>query len=82
MTGNDNVFAITHIGFVRKSNEDRYLIKRLADGSVLLTVADGLGGEVAGDYAAEHNVTKSKAYVEVMRTEAGRKLYEEADNGN
>jgi protein phosphatase len=38
---------------VRKFNEDRYLIKELADQSVLIAVADGLGGEVAGDYAAE-----------------------------
>jgi serine/threonine protein phosphatase PrpC len=48
-----NIFGLTHIGFVRKSNEDRYLIKKLPDRSVLLAVADGLGGEVAGDYAAE-----------------------------
>jgi len=48
-----SIFALTHIGLVRKSNEDRYLIKKLTDGSVLLAIADGLGGEVAGDYAAE-----------------------------
>ncbi|MCP4345694.1 MAG: serine/threonine-protein phosphatase [Desulfobacterales bacterium] len=48
-----NIFALTNIGLVRKANEDRYLIKKLMDGSVLLAVADGLGGEVAGDYAAE-----------------------------
>jgi protein phosphatase len=48
-----NIFARTHIGLVRKSNEDRYLIKDLKDDTVLLAVADGLGGEVAGDYAAE-----------------------------
>jgi len=51
--GNNKFFGITHIGLVRKSNEDRYLIKKLEDNSVLLAVADGLGGEVAGDYAAE-----------------------------
>ena len=50
---NNKFFGITHIGFVRKSNEDRYLIKELKDKSVLIAVADGLGGEVAGDYAAE-----------------------------
>ncbi|MDM8549399.1 protein phosphatase 2C domain-containing protein [Desulfobacterales bacterium HSG2] len=48
-----NISAHTHIGLVRKTNEDRYLIGKLSDGSVLLAVADGLGGEVAGDYAAE-----------------------------
>jgi serine/threonine protein phosphatase PrpC len=31
---------------IRKSNEDRYLIRDLEDDSVLLAVADGLGGEV------------------------------------
>ena len=41
------------MGLVRKTNEDRYLIKELNDKSVLMAVADGLGGEVAGDYAAE-----------------------------
>ena len=51
--GIHNFFGITHIGLVRKSNEDRYLIKKLKDKSVLIAVADGLGGEVAGDYAAE-----------------------------
>lgn len=53
ITGKENIFAATHIGRVRKVNEDRYLIKELSDGSLLLAVADGLGGEVAGDYAAE-----------------------------
>jgi protein phosphatase len=52
-TGNHKVFGISHIGLVRKSNEDRFLIKKLKDESVLLAIADGLGGEVAGDYAAE-----------------------------
>ncbi len=51
--GNNKFFGITHIGLVRKSNEDRYLIKELEDNSVLIAVADGLGGEAAGDYAAE-----------------------------
>jgi protein phosphatase len=46
-------FAITHKGSVRKNNEDRYLVKEIPDNSVLLAVADGMGGEVAGDYAAE-----------------------------
>ena len=50
---NNKFFGITHIGLVRKSNEDRYLIKELKDHSVLIAVADGLGGESAGDYAAE-----------------------------
>jgi serine/threonine protein phosphatase PrpC len=47
------IFAATHIGWVRKANEDRYFIKKLNDGAILLAVADGLGGEPAGDFAAE-----------------------------
>ena len=55
---NENIFSLTHIGRVRKVNEDRYLIKKLADRSMLLAVADGLGGDVASDYAAE--ITRGK----------------------
>jgi len=46
-------FALTHTGLTRKRNEDRYLVKEFTDGSILLAVADGMGGETAGDYAAE-----------------------------
>jgi len=46
-------FALTHIGLKRDRNEDRYLVKEFSDGSILLAVADGMGGEAAGDYAAE-----------------------------
>ncbi len=48
-----DTFAITHIGLKRERNEDRYLVKEFSDGSILLAVADGMGGEAAGDYAAE-----------------------------
>jgi protein phosphatase len=51
--GSRNFIGITHIGLTRILNEDRYLIKDMQDNSVLIAVADGLGGGVAGDYAAE-----------------------------
>jgi protein phosphatase len=54
-------FADTQIGLVRKKNEDRYLIKKMNDGSVLLAVADGMGGEPAGDVAAEIIISKLSA---------------------
>ena len=50
---NNKFFGISHIGLVRKSNQDRYLIKKLKDKSVLIAVADGLGVDVAGDFAAD-----------------------------
>jgi protein phosphatase len=46
-------FAITHTGLVREDNEDRYLSVELDGGSVLLAVADGMGGEAGGGLAAQ-----------------------------
>lgn len=51
--GSMRVLALTNIGLVRKTNEDRYLIKKLDNDTLILAIADGLGGEAAGDYAAE-----------------------------
>ena len=51
-------FGITHRGHIRKRNEDRFTIKKMGDGSVLMAVADGLGGHIAGDHAAEIAVEK------------------------
>jgi len=51
----DNIilYAATHIGLVRKANEDRYLVKKFSDGSLLFAVADGMGGQAGGGHAAE-----------------------------
>lgn len=46
-------FGLTHTGLNREKNEDRFMIKKMDGGSVFLAVADGMGGEVAGEYAAE-----------------------------
>ncbi len=51
-------FADTNTGLVRKQNEDRYLIENIYNDSVLLAVADGMGGEPAGDVAAEIIISK------------------------
>ena len=45
--------GLTHPGLKREKNEDRYLINEIADDFILLSVADGVGGEVAGEYAAD-----------------------------
>jgi PPM family protein phosphatase len=51
--GTTRIAAHTYAGVVKAANEDRYLVKPLADGTILLALADGLGGDVSGDYAAE-----------------------------
>ena len=71
---NIDILAATHIGWVRKANEDRYLVKKLSDGSILLAVADGLGGEVAGDYAAEIVKGRLAGIHEVSRGEEQNQL--------
>ena len=43
----------THIGLAGVRNEDRFIIKDLGGGGALLAVADGLGGDVSGGYAAD-----------------------------
>jgi protein phosphatase len=45
--------ARTHIGYIRSSNQDRYVMRAFPDGSALLVIADGLGGDGAGDLASE-----------------------------
>ena len=85
------IFAATHIGLVRKANEDRYFIKKLKDGAILLAVADGLGGEPAGDYAAEivrgrlagiQRITKGEEAQQLTAfvKEADLTIYNEAEN--
>ncbi len=47
------VHGLSHIGLKRANNQDRYLIRKLAEGEWLLAVADGMGGEVHGEVAAQ-----------------------------
>lgn len=48
-----HVFGASNQGRVRRQNQDRFLVRQLLDGSILLAVADGLGGAAAGDVAAQ-----------------------------
>lgn len=45
--------ALTHTGKKRHSNEDRYFVREQADDSLLMAVADGVGGMPGGEKAAE-----------------------------
>ncbi len=83
-------FADTHIGLVRKRNEDRYLARKIKDGSVLLAVADGMGGEAGGHIAAETTIkclakvkTDSKdlsQYLKSFVLEANRSVVDKAES--
>lgn len=48
-----DVYAITRRGVPERPNADRFVVQRLEDASVLLAVADGLGGDVGGERAAQ-----------------------------
>jgi protein phosphatase len=50
---NIDIVACTHPGLVQEANEDRYLIRTMEDNALVLAVADGLGGDVSSDIAAE-----------------------------
>lgn len=42
----------THVGKVRSNNEDSMVVSGRPDGAVLMVVADGLGGQAAGEVAS------------------------------
>jgi serine/threonine protein phosphatase PrpC len=46
-------FSVTHQGRVRDKNEDMHFVKVFDEGSALLGVFDGLGGQAAGEKASE-----------------------------
>ncbi len=50
----DRLWAQSHTGHKRKTNQDRFLVREVKHGQrVLLAVADGMGGESGGDLAAQ-----------------------------
>ncbi|HCY87600.1 MAG TPA: hypothetical protein DHV36_20870, partial [Desulfobacteraceae bacterium] len=50
---NIDIVGATHTGLVHQANEDRYIVRQMEDNALLLGVADGLGGDVSSDVAAE-----------------------------
>lgn len=55
----------------RKYNQDRLLAEILAEGYVAASIADGVGGNAHGDYAAE---LASKLFLDLLYSSAERKL--------
>jgi len=83
-------FAMKHKGLVKEDNQDLFLVKEFADGSLLLAVADGLGGMVGGKRAAEMakeclgnfspECQPVEAHIEELMQEANRRIMETVGN--
>ena len=77
-------FAIKHRGLVKEDNQDLFFVKGFDDGSILLAVADGLGGMVDGKRAAEMakeslddfnpECQSVEAHIEELLQEANRRI--------
>ena len=48
-----DTYGLSHTGLVRDKNEDRFLIRKLSETTVLLAIADGMGGHCGGEIAAQ-----------------------------
>lgn len=83
-------FAMKHKGLVKKDNQDLFLVKEFDDGSLLLAVADGLGGMVGGKRAAvmakecldnfNPECEVLEAHLEELMQEANRRIMETVGN--
>ena len=79
-------YAIKHRGLVKTDNQDLFFVKEFDDGSILLAVADGLGGMVGGKRAAEMakatlndfnpEYQPVEAHIEELMHEANRRIME------
>jgi protein phosphatase len=54
---NMQALSVTRNGLVRANNEDCAVVKRFVDDSILIAVADGMGGHAAGELAARITIT-------------------------
>lgn len=48
-----DIHGETNKGLTRERNEDRFIVRALENNRYLLAIADGMGGEAAGDIAAQ-----------------------------
>ncbi len=48
------IAAQTNIGIKRKTNQDRYAMACFTDNTILMAIADGLGGEPGGEIASDY----------------------------
>lgn len=55
-------YALTHQGLKRGENQDRYFIREFYEQTLLLTVADGMGGGAGGGLAAQIAIEAVKEF--------------------
>jgi PPM family protein phosphatase len=55
-------YSLTHQGLERKENQDRYFVREFEDQTILLVVADGMGGEAGGGLAAQTAIEALKDF--------------------
>lgn len=55
------VWGETHKGWIRRQNQDRFLVKEINRG-IILAVADGMGGHIGGEIAAEKVIEAVKRF--------------------
>ncbi len=68
-------FGISDVGFVRQNNEDAWVAYPEEN---FYIVADGMGGHLAGEVAAEEAINALSKYIREMKETAGDLSFEEA----
>jgi len=66
-----DAISLSQKGLTRKENQDRCLIKSIQQEGVIAVVADGIGGELAGDVAAQMAIL---SFEEVQNIRSGNEL--------
>jgi len=66
------IAAQTDIGLERKTNQDRYAMSCFSDDTILLAIADGLGGEPGGEIASDYVMEEFKQLTDMGYTKVAK----------
>jgi protein phosphatase len=74
-------FALTHQGLKREENQDRFVVREFDKQTLLMAVADGMGGEAGGGLAAQIAIEAVQGLnPDTMAVDASfKKIYRAAD---